>query len=46
MFRRSPPTIAGPITGRCPDSTAIPRGVRVELQLADGSSVERLLVLQ
>jgi type II secretion system protein J len=29
-----------------PGSTSIPRGVRVELQLADGSSVERLLVLQ
>jgi len=29
-----------------PGGTAIPRGVRIELTLADGSTVDRLLVLQ
>jgi general secretion pathway protein J len=29
-----------------PGSTAVPRGVRIELTLADGSTVDRLLVLQ
>jgi len=29
-----------------PGSTAIPRGVRIELALADGSTIDRLLVLQ